>query len=95
MTPARKIAAPPAPASHTRAVEPLSSLRARAHRLLAALPAEVFALRDQADARRVAAAARKDHGAPLEHAAADRLDREASALDAAAEELRWLMSLEA
>lgn len=84
MTPARKITLPPAP---------LPSLRARASRLLSTVPAEVFALRDRAAARREAVRDRDDALDKLERRAADRLDREAAAHDAAAEELAWLMSL--
>ncbi len=68
-------------------------LRVRAHRLLATLPAEVFALRVEADTRRTAAREDSSHMAKVARASADRLDREAAALAADAEELAWLLSL--
>ncbi len=91
MISARKL--PPPPVSRVR--PSLPELRARAVRLLDRVPAEVRALRDQADEHRAKPAAVRFgyDAAAVEQRVAQQLDAEARALDAAAEELAWLASL--
>lgn len=90
MSAARK-PVPAAPASQVRTVEPLSSLRARALRLLAMVPTEARALRDAADEHRAkpVEAGYGREAAAVERALADGIDARARELEADAEELAW------
>ncbi len=91
MSAARKLPRPPV--SHTRLSLP--ELRARVVRLLDRVPAEVRALRDRADEHRgkPAAAGFAEDAATVEQRIAVALDDEARALEDAAEELAWYVSL--
>jgi hypothetical protein len=96
VTPARKLAAPAPPASHTRTKalpRALEAIRRDAACLLPRVDAAVLEAREEADTRREQACDDHDHRSKVARRSADRLDAAALALQDAADELRWLASL--